>query len=748
MACVKKAVRRLAFVVAAVLLATFVARTAISLAVPFPAALNRPTPATLTLADIHGREIALLPSAAARAQTPVTMAEMGPWLPKLSAALEDRRFYSHHGIDWPGTVSAAWRNLTTGRIVRGGSTISQQLIKLASDRRQRTWSAKVYEMLAAWKLERQWSKERILAEYLNRCQYGNRLVGPEAAARWYFGKAARDLNLSEAVFLAGLPQAPSRFNPWHHPAAAERRRQRTIAVLAAQGVITRDESALLAQTLPTVGRHLPAHEAPHFVEAFRAALPAVNGPVRTTLDLDLQHSAEEFARAHLRTLHRNDIPGAAIVILENSTGAVRALVGSPDFRVSQINSALHPHSCGSTLKPFVYLRAIDTGLLTASSLLPDTPDAIRDAYADYDPQDYNRRYLGPVRLREALACSLNVPAVIALSKVGARRAFFDLQRWGFQFPRKLDDYGAGFILGNAEVRLLDLAAAYAGLARGGLHVDPEFIPRPRRVGERLASSEAAAIIADILCDNEARARSFGLHSPLDLGVRVAAKTGTSSGFRDTWTVGFTRQHTVAVWVGNPNGHPMREALSIRAATPLWSALVNKLLQDDSPVPPPIAGEKLVAAQVCRLTGLLPAAASPEVISEWFLAGTQPTETADAWFALGPDRQTHLLLPGEYAAWCQSRYNTIGALHPASQELKIIAPTDQATFEIEPSIQASQQMLELSCTGAIGRSVRWFANDQEVAPRPDGRVFWALTPGAWRISACADDQKAAVSITVE
>ena len=435
---------------------------------PLPEALDHPTPATLTLLDVRGRELAELPSATARVQRPIPLAEMGPWLPKIVVALEDHRFYTHRGIDWRAACAAAWHDFAARRILRGGSTITQQLIKLAADRQQRSWTAKAYEMLAAWKLEHLWSKEHILAEYLNRCQYGNRLAGPEAASRWYFGKPARDLTLAEAVFLAGLPQAPTRFDPWRHPALAQARYRRSLEALARQAVITSEQATRLAQAPPSVGHFLPHHEAPHFVQALRRQHPQLSGLIHTTLDLDLQHAAEEFARAHLRTLNREDITGAAVVVLENSTGAVRALVGSPDFAISEINCALTPHSCGSTLKPFVYLRAIDRRILTAASLLPDTPDAIRDTYADYDPQDYNRRYLGPVRVREALACSLNVPAVVTLGKVGARSTFFDLQRWGFRFPRGLDEYGAGFILGNAEVRLLDLAAAYAGLARGGL----------------------------------------------------------------------------------------------------------------------------------------------------------------------------------------------------------------------------------------------------------------------------------------
>ena len=215
--------------------------------------------------------------------------------------------------------------------------------------------------------------------------------------------------------------------------------------------------------------------APHFVDAVVAQNPKLRGTVRTSLDLDLQSKAEQLLRSHLAALNRYDITQAAMVILDNETGAVRAMVGSSNYAKNQVNGAMRARSCGSTLKPFVYLTAIDRRLLTAASLLPDTPEAIRDEYADYDPQNYNHRYLGPVRLREALGNSLNVPAVFTLSQLGARAAFFELQKWGFKFSRRLSDYGAGFVLGNAEIRLVDLAGAYAGLARNGVSMQAKFL---------------------------------------------------------------------------------------------------------------------------------------------------------------------------------------------------------------------------------------------------------------------------------
>jgi penicillin-binding protein 1C len=717
----------------------FVMAVAIIWWLPIPHELQRPPAGSLTLLDCRGREIAELASPEARAQFPVTLERMGSWLPRVTVALEDRRFYKHHGIDWRAIAGASMRNLRARHLVSGASTITQQLVKIAIGRERRSWSGKLYEAVIAWKLERRWSKGRIVAEYLNRTSYGNRRIGPEAAARAYFGKPARDLTLSEAIFLAGLPQAPTRFNPWRHPGEAKRKYARSLARLADLGIITNDQRMLLEQP-PKTARIDPPRLAPHFVDAVIARNPGLRGTVRTTLDLDLQTTIERLVRSHLAALNRHDITQAAVVVVENASGAVRAMVGSRDYAASQINGATQPRSYGSTLKPFVYLDAIEKRLLTAATLLPDTPDAIRGEYADYDPQNYNHRYLGPVRLREALGCSLNVPAVFALSQLGARPAFYQLQKWGFDFPQGLAAYGAGFVLGNAETRLVDLAAAYGGLARGGTAMRAKFLAAEHQPITRLASTEATAIITDILCDNDARQKSFGSHSPLAFEQRVAAKTGTSSGFRDTWTVGFDKEHTVAVWAGNFDGRLMHDVFAVRAASPLWAAVMQELLRRDHPLDQPVENERLVRREVCKATGLLPCRFSSAKVREFFLAGTEPSEDSSDYFA----SDGKLLLPDEYSRWCASRDNNIGA-HVRS-DFRITSPPPNAHYQIDPVLPASQQMIEL--TAALAGEVHWFVNGTRVSAGRDGRFFWQLAPGEWNVRAVSRFGRAEETVTVE
>jgi penicillin-binding protein 1C len=717
----------------------FVVAVAIVWWLPISVELQKPTAGTLTLLDCRGREIAEVASPEARAQLPVTLEKMGPWLPPVTVALEDRRFYEHRGIDWHAIAAACTRNLRSGHLLSGASTITQQLVKLATGREQRSWSKKLYEAIIAWKLEHRWSKERILAEYLNRSSYGNRRIGPEAAARAYFGKPARDLTLSEAIFLSGLPQAPTRFNPWRHPEQASRKYSRSLARLVELGVITRDQQSLLASP-PKIAHMEPLRLAPHFVDAVIVRNPGLRGRLTTTLDLDLQTTIERLVHSHLSALNRHDIRQAAVVVVDNATGAIRALVGSENYAVSQINGATLPRSCGSTLKPFVYLDAIDKKQLTAASLLPDTPDAIRDEYADYDPQNYNHHYLGPVRLREALGCSLNVPAVFALSRLGARPAFYQLQKWGFDFPQGLANYGAGFVLGNAETRLVDLAAAYAGLARGGTAMRAKFLAGEHQPVTRIASKEATAIVNDILCDNDARQKSFGPRSPLAFEQRIAAKTGTSSGFRDAWTVGFDKEHTVAVWAGNFDGRPMRDTFAVRAATPLWAAVIQELLRRDNPLDPPEENDRLERREICKTTGSLPSRFSQAKLNELFLAGTEPREDSADYFA----SDGKLLLPDAYARWCVSRDNTIGA-HVRS-DFRITSPRPNAHYEIDPVLPPSQQMVEL--TAAVASDVEWFVNNERIFPQRDSRFFWQLAPGEWKLRAVSRFGSAEETVTVE
>jgi penicillin-binding protein 1C len=718
--------------------------------IPLPSALLQPPDTTLTLEDRAGREIAVVATDRARQSEALPLAEMGRWLPQVTVALEDRNFWSNHGIDAWALGGAFCRNLRHGRAISGASTIAQQLIKNTRPRTGWRLYDKAYEALAAVRLLRTWPRERILAEYLNRIDYGNRRIGPRAAARAYFAKEPADLTLAEAVFLAGLPQAPTRYNPWLRLASAGDRYRRSLAALAQRGILEPATLAALGTEPPEIARSEPPGEAPHFADAIVGRWPALRGRVRTTLDLPLQKSVAALARNHVARLHGRGVGQAAVVVLDNRDGAILALVGSADYAgpEGEIDGALLPRSGGSVLKPFLYAEAIERRLLTAATVLPDTPDAIRAEYVDYDPRNFDERHLGPVRVREALAGSLNVPAVCALARVGARPFFERLGAWGFRFPRGLDAYGAGLILGNAEPRLLDLAAAFAGIASEGRVPTWRMLAAEPTHCRFAVSPDTAAIVADMLCDDDARRRAFGRGSPLAVPVRVPCKTGTSSGFRDAWTVGSTAQHTVAVWAGNFDGRPMDGIASVEAAAPLWRAVVDLLLAADTGVPEPRESPTLASRDVCRLTGRIPTDASPGAVREWFLRGTEPTESAAVWLRRTPEGTAAIVLPPEYAAWCAGAENHLGAQVEAPDRIAIRQPAAGAEYVLDPALPRAQQVLRLEATLPEGAVARWTIDGREIAAQPGGGVFlWPLEPGERVATVTAGGRSAEVSFRV-
>ena len=696
-----------------------------------PDGLFREPAGTPTLLDHRGKAFAILPTKTARASHPMALQEMGPWLPETTVGIEDHRFYQHHGIDVISLIGATLRNVRQGQVMSGASTITQQLIKLTSGKTPRSFQTKLREGLAALKLERMWSKERILQEYLNRLDYGNRRIGPEAAAKAYFGKSAKDLSASEAIFLAGLPQSPTRLNPWRNAGPATKRYQRNVSHLQRLGRLPLPIKTL-QQFPPTPSRYDPPSRAQHFVEALRSRKITSGFPINTSLDLEMQDAVERLVALHIAAVNPLGIGGSAVVVVENSTGLVRAYAVSGGGIAMDAAALLR--SSGSTLKPFLYLSALDRRVLTAASLLPDTPDAISKEYADYDPKNYSGRYYGPVRVREALGNSMNVPAVLTLSRLGARDFFASLHDWGFSLPGGFDAYGAGFILGNAPVSALELAGAYAGIARGGLAFAPRFSPSEPVELQKVASREACDILIDILSDNAARTRSFGNASALNMPQRTAVKTGTSSGFRDGWCVGFSRDHTVSVWAGNLDSRPMGELLAVRSSAPLWAAIMRHLYaRGDQPLPRPSESGNLLTAQIAAETGLLPRDGEA-TIHEWFLTGTQPTETAASWY-----QNKRLTLPSEYAVWCASPHNHLGAVLRPSETLTITFPKNGATFEWNPALAPSRQQIVPTSSDANGE---WFLNN---TPLIDPAI--PLTRGEHSLTVKSGSQSASIVFSV-
>jgi len=624
--------------------------------------------------------------------------------PALSAALvagEDKRFYEHAGVDWAGLAVAAWDSVwraADGRRPRGGSTLTMQLAGLIepalkpAGAQPRTLSQKWDQIDAAQALERTWTKAQILEAYLNVVSYRGDLVGVRAAAQGLFGKAPSGLDARESAILVALLRAPGA-----RPAVVA---QRACAIAAAAGSDAPCEAIRArASVALSGGYHSIARPgvAPHVAAKL---LKAPGEKLPTTLDGTLQAFAIGTLRDHLSELAARGVEDGAIVVIDNATGDVLAYVGSSGelSRSPEVDGVVAPRQAGSTLKPFLYARALDDRVLTAASLVDDSPLAIATARGVYVPQNYDRDFHGAVSVRTALASSLNVPAVRTIELVGVARVHDDLRNLGLDtLTEPADYYGAALALGGGDVTLLALANAYRALANGGewsaTRLRPGAETAPSR---RVFGAGASFIVSDILADRSARAATFGLDNPLATRVWSAAKTGTSKDMRDNWCVGYTSRYTIGVWVGNFSGAPMHDVSGVTGAAPVFRDLVHFLHRSEPsvrPVPP-----ARVAAQAVSFDP--PVEASRR---EWFIPGTVMTVVR----AAGQDADA-----------------------AAAAAPRIRYPASDTIIALDPDIPLAHQRVALVAAPAVA-GLRWRIDDVELA-HEGSRVLWAPTSGRHRL----------------
>lgn len=698
---------------------------------PLPEALLAPREASVVYTARDGTPLRqLLTLDGDRALPTTAFADLPPLLVAATLAAEDKRFWTHGGLDLLAIARAARDNADSGRVVSGASTLHQQLIKTARRRGGRaTLGVKVVEALQARRLAMSWSRERVLEEYLGRISYGNLLTGCTAAAAGYFNKPLKDLTAAECALLAAIPQAPARFNPFRDLAAIQPRQRLILEKMHALGWLpAADLQTALAQPL-TLQRFTGGFAAPHAVELLRATgAPPTAAPVRTTLDATLQRQVETIIAARLATLKDRHVTQAAAVVLENATGHVLALAGSRDFFSrdgGQINGAWAPHSPGSAIKPFTYAIAFERGA-TPATLAADLPVEYPTPTGIYRPENYAHRIYGPVTYRDALGNSLNIAAVKVLSSAGGAPVLLErLRALGLTtLTEDAEHYGLGLTIGNAPVRLLELAGAYACLARMGEEVPWTLLPRetPPAPTRRLGALECFWI-ADILADNQARHLTFGTHSPLRLPFPVAVKTGTSQSYRDNWTVGYTPEYTVAVWAGNFDNTPMQEVSGVTGAAPIWRDVFLHLRESRRLTwySPP-AG--LVKARVDPRTGKrLTPRSPPARVSreEWFRTNQLPPQAVPEDY----DARGRALLPPEYARWARSADNWMGDLVVAGaderREWRISNPTPGTVIRLDPDIPGQGRRLLLETEPA--QEVEWTCPTLEV--RHDGDVWQTL-----------------------
>lgn len=627
-----------------------------------------------------------------------------PWvaLDELSLAMrdtlilaEDRHFYEHAGVDWKAVVGAAWDNmLRRGNKVRGASTLTMQLVGLLdpalhpAKNGSRTLTQKWDQIEAAKELEQTWSKAQILEAYFNLVSFRGELIGINAASQRLFGKHPSGLNRNEALLLAALLRGPN--------ASGDKVSQRA-CVLGRSIAKDVDCTALhgLAIASFETSYQVPQENlAPHLA---RRLLAKPGESVHTTLDRGLQRVALESMQEHLLELAGRNVEDAAVVVIDNATGDVLAYVGSSGklSAAGDVDGVMALRQAGSTLKPFLYELALEKRLLTAASILDDSPLNLTTPSGLYIPQNYDKDFKGPVSLRVALASSLNVPAVRTLALTGLEEFHNRLRDAGLDsLTESAQFYGYSLALGSAEVSLLSLSNAYRTLANGGVF-QPVRLRQDVAKGKsrRVMDGRASFIVSDILSDRSARALTFGLENPLATRTWSAVKTGTSKDMRDNWCVGFTDRYTVGVWVGNFSGASMWNVSGVTGAAPIWRDVIHYLHQSRASIQrKPPAG--LVAREVSFDSTLDPAR------KEWFLDGTEPTDL-HIKTAIGGNMTPRIIYPGN------------GTL-----------------IAVDPDIPAGHQRVEFMAKPAVAQ-LHWVLDGEELSVE-NGQVFWLPVAGQHRL----------------
>lgn len=707
--------------------------------VPLPEALLHPRASSTQYLAADGTPLRhLLNEDGTRSAPPVDFRDMPPALVHALLAAEDKRFFSHGGVDLLAVARAAWGNVRSGRITSGASTIHQQLIKnTATTPRasRRTLGLKLIEALQARRLAMSWEHEKVLAAYANHISFGNLMTGAAAAASGYFHKPLGDLTPAEAALLAALPQSPVRLNPFRNLEAVRPRQRRILDKMHALGWLS-DEEHRVALAQPIVlQRFSGGFAAPHAVEMLRG--PSDGPVVRTTINAALQQQVETIIAGRLEALKDRHVGHGAVVVIENATGAVRALAGSRDFFFAdggQLNGAWAPRSPGSALKPFTYLIAFERGA-TPASMVADLPVEFATATGAYRPENFSLRSYGPMTYRQALGNSLNISAVKVLDSIGGAETLLPrLRELGLTtLNEDAAHYGLGLTIGNASVRLVELANAYACLARLGIFkawtLRQDSSPSE---GRRLLGEEESWLMADILSDNQAREMAFGTRSVLRLPFKCAVKTGTSSTFRDNWTMGYTPEFTVGVWVGNFDNTPMRDVSGVTGAGPIFRDVMLHL-HEKRPAAWYPQPARIVRARIDPRTGRrLTPQAPPARLSreEHFVAGRLPPVAQAADY----DARGRALLPREYAGWIQSGANWLGDLVTTSEtaaapQLRILSPIPGTVVILDPDIRNHGSRLLLQASGA--QQPQWSCQTLEVKEE-DAHTFAILKPGRHEI----------------
>lgn len=590
-------------------------------------------------------------------RVPVTYDEIPDSLKKATIAIEDKNFYKHKGISETGMIRAVF-NMFLGKGLQSGSTITQQLIKNVLLTNRQTLTRKIQELILAFEVERRYKKDEILLMYLNEAPYGGSYWGVGTAAKAYFGKSVKDINLIESAILAGLPQSPSLYSPFIGKDDAWKGRTKSVLRrMREDGYITRYQENTSLKKIEQIKFTSPKIliEAPHFVFYVKDQIENEYGSkiidqgvkIKTTLSLDVQQKAEKIVKEEIEKLKNFNATNASVVILDSKTGEILSMIGSYDFndeKFGKFNASLGLRQPGSAMKPFTYGLAFEKGY-TPSTIFMDVKTTFPDqGTEDYIPVNYDGKFRGPVQLRFALGNSINLPAVKLLAVLGLRDFLSKLNDLGLTTfapsQENLKRFGLSLTLGGGETTLLRLTSAYAALATGGIRHELSSIndisdfkgknifKKVRTQEKKVFSPEVSFLISHILSDNNARLDEFGPNSYLNIpGKTVSVKTGTTDDKRDNWAIGYTKSITVGVWVGNNDNSKMNSKIASGAtgASPIWYRIMREVLKkyDDGIIDKP---DKVKALTVDSFLGGLPKDGYP-TRAEYFIDGNEPKDTS-------------------------------------------------------------------------------------------------------------------------
>lgn len=716
---------------------------------------------------------------------------MNPFLKNAVIAAEDKRFYSHSGVDIAAVLRAAYLDATRLKIVSGASTIPMQVVKLLEQNDRRNIANKVSEAVKALKMSSEEEKDFVLELYLNIAPFGRNLRGAEAASRYYFGRHASGLSLAEAALLAGLPKAPSYFRPDRHPERAVGRRNFILGRMQELGMITPEQYGEAVREAPDLKLRPAPFKAPHFTNFVRALYPDKDIIV-TTLDSRMQGILDNAISKTVGGNYDYGITNGAGVIIENATGAIRAYAGSADFLSKkdsgEIDGVRMKRPPGSALKPFIYSIGIEKGYFTPAGVFYDIPAD----FSGYSPDNYDRNFSGPVSLQEALNRSLNVPAVDALRKIGVNTAVEFMKNCGVAgINRTPGHYGLSFALGSAEISPLELSNAYTVLANSGRFVPYNCIV-PEGAGERavvrenqgrqVLTKETAYIMAELLSDEKKLPAMMKVDGGKKVYPRIAWKTGTSFGNKDAWCAGYNPEFTIVIWYGNFSGRSSPKLTGTQVAAPCVFDVFAEIYAYRSMPEWYEKPENVKTREVCALSGKVPGRFCKNFVTDIYIPGTSAEEPCaiekealidietgyeECASCAGKESRTEKRACYDYPAEVAEYLVITGAIakeqllpphNPAcptanaQNKIEIISPRDMSAFALIKGVTQETQRIALKARkgGQKDAKVYWFIDGvfyREAAVHED--VLWKPVPGRHSIG-CADEtgSSAAVNVKVE